>query len=303
MTIRGCLKDGATHAEEEAVSTTPYPNGLAQVIMFVLGTFGASTVGIWRGLIYDLSPGAWIMAAVSGGLGMALTALAGRGSERQKVAGGAIIAVAFLLEVFRRRLGLGANVTVPLILLGAGSFLVAGGRITREVISRRFRTRRLLEQPLRDPSIAAQLDAYFAVTARLDGRLRPFQQELRRALRNVSRKPGASWQRAASALRAFAAALADYLDAMRSVPTLECLEEMARESREASELLHRECLNVARSLESGERPELTALRRADRRVLEAERTWHYAVGTLAARHRVSVPRWFLKLNCELAKAG
>jgi hypothetical protein len=79
---------------------TPYPNGLAQVSMFALGTFGAITVGIWRGLIYDLSPAAWIVAALSGGLGIALTALAGRGSEREKVDAGVIIAAAFLLEIF-----------------------------------------------------------------------------------------------------------------------------------------------------------------------------------------------------------
>jgi hypothetical protein len=271
--------------------------------MLVLGTQGAFTVGIWRGLIYDLSAEGWIVAALAALLGIALTVFAARAKQSQKVVVGIVLAAVFFLEIFRRRLGLDAETTVPLILLGAGSFLVTTVRVTHELVTRKRRVQRLLQDALGNPSVAGQLDAYFAASGRLHGRLDPVKKELRRAFRKLSRRPGPSWQRAASALTAFAQALADYTEARASLPRLEGLDGLDREGRDAAEALRRESLNAARSFEAGERPDPEAWNAANRRALEVGREWQYAVGVLAARHRVSVPRWFLKVNCELAKAG
>jgi hypothetical protein len=285
------LKAASVRADEGTVSTTPYPDQLG---MLSLGAVCAFVVGVWRGLIYDFSPATWTVAVACGVAGFAVARIV-KNRRRETM----LLLVPFAVEVFRKKLDLSPELTASVWLFSGGTFLGAFYRTARAALRRRREVRRRLNGALADPQLRGQLDAYFGETGRLQGRLDPPKRALVRAFRLRSRRPRAF----ANALRSFEAAVGSYLDESRAIPVPPCIAEAVRANDDAAVAMRQECLRVAESVESGSRADLAALYAANRRAVEAGREVQYALGTLARAHRVDVPRWFLKLNCQLAKAG
>ncbi len=270
------------------------------VLIFV-GALSFVLVAVWRGRIYDFPAGAWAIAAAVALVGVVLSYIAGLGRQRQP-GELTLLAIPFLAEIFRKQVGVTPEASVPLLLFSAGSYLVIFHRLTVNRASRKHAARRwFAEIGALDPHVREELNAYFCARGELEGRLEQPRRNLAHAFGKMSRRPGPSWLAAADALRTFEAAAVGWLKECEALPIPDCLREKDRESTAATHELLRECRRLAESLESGQL-ERMGYQAANRRVVEAAREWQYAIGELARHHRVSVPRWFLKQNCQLQRA-
>lgn len=88
-----------------------------------------------------------------------------------------------------------------------------------------------------DAHVGPELDAYFRARTALQGRLEAPRRRLARALRKLWHRSGANMRAAAEAMRAFEAAVEEFLHEAEALPVPDCLRAKNREGTEATPAL------------------------------------------------------------------
>jgi hypothetical protein len=287
------------------VYSSPYPDRWEQIAFGLIGSASCLTLAILRGVLFNVRPSVWTVAALFGAAGFASLAVVSperRDRFLRAEAVGAVAGPVFLVEILKHRIHAGASVTIPLLAFAGGWLAAIALANARDAYRRRVALRDRLASAggFDDPLVAQELARYLSNKPEVAGqRTAAWSVRMANAFKREVRGLAT-----AKALRRFAAALDQAIVDWGPPPQAPALRPYSEASRAAALAARDEYLAAAADLEHG----MTFHWRerfapAHRELNERGREWLYAVRLLAKAHDVRLPRWFCQLECRYAKAS
>ena len=272
--------------------TSPFPRGY--VVMMLLGAAGAASIALFRASLYNFTSLAWLVTT-SAGLAGLLTFFALPPGWRVQLASvngiGVIGGLSFGVLILSDNGVLERQWTPPLLLFASGIVITGALTLGHRVFLRQRRLRRGLKDSgaLTDPQVSEQLATYFTrMTALLDDLGRE-----KKAFKRARRRD------AAAALRAYADACDRFVAGWREIPMHPFLADLRAAQCVVVEGMRDEYRRAAAGAH-GKRARLGAgYRLLPRAAIECDRDWYYVAAILARRHKLRVPRWFVRNICKL----
>ena len=284
-------------ADIDEVRTSAYPDRWDLLAMSCLGTIGALTVGIWRGILYGLPPEVWALEAAALALGVAAATRRKRTGWNDAVFGLPLVA----LESLRHTLHLGPGLTAAAFFFGGGWLAARTLTNIADGASGRRRVIDVMQASgglLADGS-AIDLRRYLAEAPALNRRAAAAGNMLRQARRALGRDP----RIAAAHFRQYAAAVDALVADRKAASGPATLQPLAHASNTVLAGLGSEARGAAADLELGADVEFARFKPLLRESLAVSRDWLYGVRLVARHHRIRLPRWFCVLECRLAQTA
>jgi hypothetical protein len=290
------------------MSAGPYPQCRDAVALHVGVGLVAIGMAVWAGAFHPLSPFGWAVAATAGAVGVLLPLASSPRVQRfltSKVGAEGIAFVVIVIEITRDDLRLPPDVTPPLFAFLSGVLFACAFLVSRVLRTRYSAHRNTLAEAgaFGDPLVREQIEGYFsAISVLLEQRI-AVEKELQRTFKMCSRRPDHSWDTAALAIREYVDGLDRYLDGSRAISIPECLRPVRAAQSRIVEDMQAEWLRAAEDLEQRRPVDFKKrFKKINRRGIEQDREWYYAIGMLAKHHRVTLPPWFVKNRKRMAQA-
>jgi hypothetical protein len=290
------------------MSAGPYPQCRDAVALHVGVGLVAIGLAVWEGAFHSLSAFGWAVAATAGAVGALLPLVSSPRVQSfltSKVGAEGMAFIVIVLEITRNDFRLPPNLTPPFFAFMSGVLFACAFLVSRVLRTRYSAHRNALAEAgaFNDPLVREQIEGYFtAISVLLDQRIAA-EKELQRTFKLCSRKPDHTWDAAALAIREYVDDLDRYLDGWRAISIPECLRPVRAAQSRIVEEMRAEWLRAAEDIEERRPVDLKKrFKRINRRAIEQDREWYYAIGMLAKHHRVALPPWFVKNRKRMAQA-
>jgi hypothetical protein len=274
---------------------SPFPR--SYVVMMLVGAAAAASIALFRASLYHFTSLAWVVTT-SAGLAGLLTffGLPSRWRGRLASVNGIALfgGLSFGVLILSDNGLLEREWTPPLLLFASDMVITAALILGLDVFHRQRSLRRRLRDSgaLADPAVGEQLAAFFATMTLL---LDDLTREKKAFKRGRRRRAGAALDTHADACDRLAAG-------WREIPMHPFLAEL-RDSQCAVVESMRDEYRRGATTARGNRARLgEGCSRLAQAAIERDRDWHYVAAILARRHKLRVPRWFVRDLCKLGCA-